>query len=67
MQVAEYPERRCREAVFNDAGMAYSCEVVDLHPGPCASFSVLASVERREQYEKANPDWRQHLRGVTDQ
>lgn len=36
---------------------AYGCELADLHPGPCASFSVLDSVKRRDAWEERNPGW----------
>ena len=43
--VAEYPEKKCREAVFNSSGLGYSCESVVMHPGPCFNQSVPESVE----------------------
>lgn len=67
MQVAEYPERKCREGVFNDAGLAYTCELSELHPGPHANFSVRSSVEARERYEENNPDWRDHIGSALDE
>jgi hypothetical protein len=56
MHPSEYPARKCREAVFNEHGMAYICELADLHRGPCASLSVKASMLRRDTWEDANPD-----------
>lgn len=50
----EAPQRTCREAVFGDY-QAYSCELPDLHGGPCRSWSVQASVQRRQAWETANP------------
>lgn len=67
MQAAEYPQRSCREAVYNDHSMAYSCELPDLHPGPCASQSVKASVSRRDAWEGNNPDWRDHIGSALDE
>ena len=56
MQPATYPKRKCREAVFNDHGMAYTCELANLHTGPCASMSVARTVVARDRWEAANPD-----------
>lgn len=56
MKAAEYPQKRCREAVFNQVGMAYPCELPMLHTGPCGSFSVKESTDRRDAWEQANPD-----------
>lgn len=58
MQIAQYPERKCKEPVFNDYSMAYSCELVDLHPGPHASLSVKRTVEARDRWESDHPEWR---------
>lgn len=33
--------------------MAYGCELPDEHKGPCASNSVVASLQRREAWEAA--------------
>ena len=66
VRAAEYPERRCREAVYNAVGMAYGCEIVDLHPGPCCSLSVSNSVSRRQQWQDSNPDWRKSIGSDTD-
>lgn len=55
MKIADYPQRKCREAVWNDVGMAHNCELPNLHTGPCASSSVAASVTRRDAWEQANP------------
>lgn len=53
---AEYPQRKCREHVWNDVGLAYGCELPDLHTGPCASQSVQRASEARDRWEAANPD-----------
>jgi hypothetical protein len=56
MKTAEYPQRKCRIPVageWND----YPCEVREYHPGPCASLSVKASIQRREKWEEENPGW----------
>lgn len=45
-----YPQRSCRDAVWGDY-MAHSCEMPDLHDGPCVSLSVRASIQRREAWE----------------
>ena len=61
MKVVEFPGRKCREAVWNDL-IAYSCELPDLHPGPCASTSLASSVTRRDEWEQANPTWRTDMK-----
>lgn len=61
MRAAEYPQRVCREAVYNDHGMAYNCELPDLHPGPHASYSVKDTVSRRDEWEIKNPGWEQNI------
>ena len=61
MQAAEYPQKKCREAVFNDSGMGYTCELPLMHPGPCASFSVSASVTRRNHWEDNNEGWEKNI------
>lgn len=55
LRKAEFPQRTCREPVWGL--QAYSCELPDIHPGPCASLSVRASLERRRAWEEANPGW----------
>lgn len=57
MKTVEYPERTCREGVFGTADQAYPCDVVWLHAGPCASFSVPATVRQRDAWEEAHPGW----------
>lgn len=47
-----WPQRTCRDTVWGQF-QAYTCELADLHHGPCASQSVLASLQRREAWEKA--------------
>lgn len=49
---AVWPERTCRDAVWG-VHSAYTCELPDLHKGPCVSLSVKDSVTRREMWEKA--------------
>ena len=39
MDVAEYPQRKCRQPVSGNH-QEYSCEVREHHAGPCASLSV---------------------------
>lgn len=58
MDKAEFPTRQCKEAVWNEVSNAYPCELPDLHPGPCASFSVASTVQRRDAWEADHPDWR---------
>jgi len=53
---AEYPQRMCREPVQGGA-QDYWCELPEGHAGPPASFSVQASVARRDAWEAANPGW----------
>lgn len=50
--VASFPQRSCRDAVWGKH-QAYTCELPDLHAGPCMSYSVKDSVTRRDQWEKA--------------
>lgn len=59
MEIAQYPAKRCGEAVWTIQGMAYPCEVVYLHPGPHANFSSPDSVRARDAWEDAHPDWRE--------
>lgn len=49
---AEWPQRSCRDAVWGKH-QAYTCELPDLHRGPCVSLSVKDSVTRREAWESA--------------
>lgn len=60
MKKAEFPQRTCREPVWGEV-QAYSCELPDLHPGPCASYSVKDSVERRNAWEGRNPGWEERI------
>lgn len=56
MQVAQYPDRKCRQPVaaeFQD----HPCELIEHHAGPDASLSVATSVKRRDEWEAANPGW----------
>jgi hypothetical protein len=56
---AQYPQRSCRLAV-QGRHHDHPCEIAGAegaHPGPCASFSVKASVEKRDAWEEANPGW----------
>lgn len=55
MKPVEYPDRRCREPFF-EGHMSYSCDLIDFHYGPCASFSNSNSVKAREKWEDKNPD-----------
>lgn len=61
MEAAEYPQKKCREGVFNVHSQAHPCELPVLHPGPCASFSVKESVQRRDVWEEKNPRWRERI------
>lgn len=61
MRPVVWPERKCRETVWH-GDMAHACEVIDTHPGPCASTSYADSVKRREDWEEANPDWEKQMR-----
>lgn len=47
---ANWPQRTCREAVWGSM-QAYACELPDMHHGPCASLSVVASGQRRAAWE----------------
>jgi hypothetical protein len=55
MKRAEYPQKMCREPVWGTA-QAYNCEL-PIHSGPCASFSVPDTVERRDAWEEDHPGW----------
>lgn len=61
MERAEYPQKTCREPLFNAQGLGYTCELVLLHPGPCASFSVKESVGVRRMWEETHPDWHDQI------
>jgi hypothetical protein len=61
MEPVVWPERKCRETVWK-GDTAHACEVVEQHPGPCASFSHAESVQRRDAWEKANPNWKRDMR-----
>ena len=56
MRRAVYPQRSCRMPVHGEH-QDYSCEVPDLHPGPCASLSDPASVARRDAWERSHQGW----------
>jgi hypothetical protein len=60
MQKAAYPEKSCRDGMMSPTGIGYSCELPTLHAGPCATFSIPQTVEARDKFEEANPDWRSH-------
>lgn len=53
MERAVYPQRTCREPVAGKYQM-YTCEVAELHQGPCASLSSPASVAARDRWEKSH-------------
>ena len=55
MQRAEYPQKTCREPLFGASGIGYTCELPNLHTGPCATFSDTGSVQRRDAWEASNP------------
>jgi hypothetical protein len=38
----------------------YLCEIVEWHPGPCASASVPRSVQARDRWEAEHPGWEKH-------
>lgn len=56
MEKAQYPQRSCRRPVPGDH-MDYTCEIVEHHPGPDASFSVPRSVVARDKWEAEHPGW----------
>lgn len=49
---ASYPERSCRDHVHGDY-VSYTCELPELHKGPCVSWTVRASLQRRQAWENA--------------
>lgn len=61
MEEVQWPARKCRETIWK-GDIALSCEVIDLHPGPCATFGDQGSLERREAWEKDNPDWKSKMK-----
>ncbi len=56
MKAAEYPAKTCREPLFSARGTGCTCELPNMHTGPCASFSASDSVQRRDLWEAENPD-----------
>lgn len=56
MKVAEYPQRKCREALDASGFIVYLCDIPEWHAGPCASLSNAESIKRRDAWEKANPN-----------
>ena len=54
----EWPQRSCRDTVWGEH-QAYNCELHDLHEGPCVSFSVRASIQRREAWENTQQTTRE--------
>lgn len=67
MERATYPQKTCRDHVFNDQGLGYTCELPVMHPGPCASFSVKTSVEHRDRWEENHPKWREDIGKLDDE
>lgn len=61
MEAAAFPERKCRETIWSDLGMAYSCDLPDRHPGPHATLSLGQTVEARDRWEANHPDWREQI------
>lgn len=61
METVEWPARKCRQVIYK-GDQPYNCEVVDLHPGPCATFSWQESHQARDAWEKANPGWKSKMR-----
>ncbi len=55
MRTAVFPERTCRARVQGEY-QDCSCEVAEGHKGPCASYSLPESVERRQDWEQAHPE-----------
>jgi hypothetical protein len=54
VKIAEYPRRKCREAIWNGE-VVHSCDLPDGHAGPPAAQSWPASVERRDAWEAEHP------------
>lgn len=52
----EFPPRKCREPVFSDSGLGYSCELPLHHMGPCMTYSARHTVENRKVWAEKNPD-----------
>jgi hypothetical protein len=61
MESAQFPERKCRETIWSDLGIAHSCEVSDRHPGPHATEAIKKTVTAREKYEADHPEWRSQI------
>lgn len=56
MKAAEYPQKKCREPMFGESGIGYSCELPNMHTGPHATFSDALSVRLRDRWEAENPE-----------
>lgn len=52
----EYPMRTCREPIFDEFGAGHSCELPDLHRGPCVTLSSRATLQRHKAWMAANPE-----------
>lgn len=61
METTEWPHRKCRQTIWR-GDTALACEVIDTHPGPCATFSDQGSHDRRDAWEKANPNWKSEMK-----
>lgn len=61
MKAAQYPQKKCREAVFGELNQGHTCELPLMHPGPCASLSAKSSVENRDRWEERNPGWEDNI------
>lgn len=65
MKQAQYPQRMCKEGLFSPGGIAHYCELVDLHPGPCASFSITSTIQVRNVWEAEHPGWESGIGDMT--
>lgn len=65
MKRALYPQRTCREPMEgSDPLLTHNCELPDVHPGPCASYSIAESIQRRDAWEEAHPGWEQQIGSI---
>lgn len=48
----------------SDPLLTHNCELPDVHPGPCASYSIAESIQRRDAWEEAHPGWEQQIGSI---
>lgn len=63
MKIAEYPQRTCRETIWN-GDIAHACELFLGHAGPDATSRWPESVRLRDEWEAAHPGWEKESTGT---